>query len=255
MMDTLAITNRAATVRQTARAAELVGTALHVLCEDFRDGGAFAPVVERAAAATVELARVPTVLADDIPPLVDRARDLLEEALAIASTTPSPGSRESQSIEAIRRSSAILEPLSQRPLPRPTPRPRPEPPREVVERRIATRHAVQITVDFETEHGFYSGFTEDLSGGGLFVATHAVQSAGTRLSLELTMPDESVVRVAGIVRWTREPGDRDRGGPELPGMGVQFGSLSERDRASIEHFVARRSTIPHGDAQESPIPT
>jgi len=38
-------------------------------------------------------------------------------------------------------------------------------------RRIALRHELTLEVDIETKHKFHTGVTQDVSAGGLFVAT------------------------------------------------------------------------------------
>ncbi len=109
------------------------------------------------------------------------------------------------------------------------------------ERRQHPRATLKTEVHLGSESNFYTGFMNDISEGGLFVATHQVMARGTKLMLEFSLPDdESPIRVTGEVRWTREYNPSSDG---APGLGFQFLDLSASDRARIESFVKLRETL------------
>lgn len=84
---------------------------------------------------------------------------------------------------------------------------------------------------------------DNISEGGIFVATFEVAEVGTRLKLEFSLPDKGPpVCVEGEVRWSRayQPGGDDE---VLPGIGLRFLNLSEEDKRRISLFVTRRETI------------
>jgi len=109
------------------------------------------------------------------------------------------------------------------------------------ENRACKRIALQTEVHMGSASNFYTGFTGNISEGGLFVATYSVFPIGTRISLEFSLPDEGpAIAVQGEVRWTSDP---TPDGDGHVGLGLQFLDLAEEDRQRIEHFVAQRETL------------
>jgi uncharacterized protein (TIGR02266 family) len=118
-------------------------------------------------------------------------------------------------------------------LPPPLPAaPRPE------DRRIATRVALEADVSLFSPTTFWAGFTEDISEGGLFVATYEVQPIGTRMDLRFELPTGHAVSVSGVVRWHRPMGD-----DVMPGMGIAFENLSAGDARVIQTFIKHRPPL------------
>ncbi|MBN2496521.1 MAG: PilZ domain-containing protein [Deltaproteobacteria bacterium] len=109
------------------------------------------------------------------------------------------------------------------------------------ERRTAPRASVAVDVSMHTEHNFYMGLTENLSEGGLFIATWDDLPVGTELDLELNLPACPTIRSRVKVRWLREytPYTEDM----AAGVGVQFLALSESDRAAIRQFIVERDPV------------
>lgn len=113
------------------------------------------------------------------------------------------------------------------------------------ERRAHPRAVLKTEVHLGSESNFYTGFTNDISEGGLFVATHHVLPRGERMELEFSLPDDPTpLKVLGEVRWTREYNPASDG---APGLGFQFVDLSADDRARIEAFVKQRETLFYED--------
>jgi uncharacterized protein (TIGR02266 family) len=109
------------------------------------------------------------------------------------------------------------------------------------------RSILQTVVDFTSESNFYTGITDNISEGGIFVATFECLGVGTRVQLEFSLPDAGPpVAVEGEVRWSREY-LQDGGREVLPGMGLRFVGLKPADRERIEVFVSRRETIFYDD--------
>ncbi|MEM1032282.1 MAG: TIGR02266 family protein [Myxococcota bacterium] len=110
-----------------------------------------------------------------------------------------------------------------------------------VEMRRHARYRVELDVDFGTEHNFYSGFIENLSAGGVFIATHQVRPIGSLVQFSIQMPTRNrPVRGFGEVRWVREYNE-DTG--TQPGMGLRFVEISHDDNELIRNFVERRDPI------------
>lgn len=106
------------------------------------------------------------------------------------------------------------------------------------QRRKARRVGVCLGVGLRSETSNYTGFTSDLSEGGLFVATHMLQAIGSEVELSFTLPEGPELNARGIVRWVRDPHDFDPCAP--PGMGVQFTALDAISQALISSFIELR---------------
>ncbi len=109
------------------------------------------------------------------------------------------------------------------------------------QRRASPRFAVELDVSLGSEHNFYAGFVENMSAGGVFVATHMLKPVGEKLELAIHLPDnEVVVRGIGEVRWIREYSEQSN---VPPGMGVRFVHLEPASLEAIEAFLAQREPL------------
>lgn len=109
-----------------------------------------------------------------------------------------------------------------------------------------TRRAHLVTeLNLHSGSNFYTGFTHDISEGGVFVVSYLTEPVGTTVTLELGFPGGVGIHARGVVRWVREP--RDTEANEPPGMGIQFVDLEDEDRALIREFVECREPLFHTD--------
>ncbi|MEB2314204.1 MAG: TIGR02266 family protein [Sorangiineae bacterium] len=125
------------------------------------------------------------------------------------------------------------------PAPEATGRPRQPTPFDGSDKRArGQRVFVETDIGLSSESNFYTGLSQDLSTGGVFIATYHPKPPGTPISLFFALPDGHAVNAEGIVRWTRAAS------PDAPpGMGVQFQHLSETDLAAIERFCRERAPL------------
>jgi len=100
--------------------------------------------------------------------------------------------------------------------------------------RIHHRVSLDVEVNLRNENTFFTGFSENVSEGGLFVATEAPYEVGERVELGLSIMGGAPASLRGIVRWVR-PGGTPGGLPA--GMGIQFLDLDERVREALQKFV------------------
>jgi uncharacterized protein (TIGR02266 family) len=107
-------------------------------------------------------------------------------------------------------------------------------------RRVNARYAVDLEVSMSSEHNFYAGLAENISAGGIFVATHVVKPVGERLQLSLTLPGDLSLQCTGEVRWTRPYSHTST---SSPGLGIRFLDLSPEAVALIERFVRNREPL------------
>lgn len=120
---------------------------------------------------------------------------------------------------------------------RPAPAIPPPPPN----RRVYPRYRVELDVTLHSEHNFFTGFTENLSQGGLFIATHEYLPIGTELDLTFRLPNSREIRTRGRVRWIREYNPENVGA--VPGMGVKFLELRPDDLALVSAFFREREPM------------
>lgn len=139
----------------------------------------------------------------------------------------------------------------------PTPDGSPRPPREEAtfsrkpesstpdNRRRAPRFSVDLDVTMSSDHNFYNGFAENISSGGLFVATHVRRPKGDRLEIVINIPGHpEPIRAVGEVRWSRDYSEHSN---VPPGLGVRFVELPESDAKVIENFLKDREPIFYDD--------
>ncbi|MCP4605612.1 MAG: TIGR02266 family protein [Proteobacteria bacterium] len=109
------------------------------------------------------------------------------------------------------------------------------------ERRASPRIPIKTDVGLHSETNFFTGFAENISTGGLFIATYDILEIGTRLSVSLSLFGGYHICVPGVVRWVREYNETT---PDtMPGIGIQFENLSIQDNEVIESFLAERPPI------------
>jgi uncharacterized protein (TIGR02266 family) len=96
-------------------------------------------------------------------------------------------------------------------------------------------------VTFESDSNFFMGFGENISEGGLFVATHSLREVGSRLTITFELPGSSrTLRVMAEVRWVRLYSESS---DSPPGLGLSFVDLAPDDAAAITQFVRQRAPI------------
>lgn len=82
----------------------------------------------------------------------------------------------------------------------------------------------------------FFGYANNVSRGGLFIATVKPREPGERFHIELTLPTEPehTIRSQCEVIWKRH---YDKKGPLEPGMGLKFVDISESDGDKIDAWV------------------
>ena len=109
------------------------------------------------------------------------------------------------------------------------------------EQRAADRIDFSIEVSGEAGHQFFTGFTENISAGGLFIATYQALPLGANLRVAFRIPGvDRVFECETEVRWVREPDDRSS---LMPGMGVRFLDLPPDDVRLLDQVIKRLETL------------
>jgi len=137
---------------------------------------------------------------------------------------------------------APSQPAPSQPAPTPSPAASRTPaPKEAPSSRVHPRIALRTAVTFESEDNFFTGFTANISEGGLFIATVELLPVGTEVDLNITLPGDHRLSTTGQVRWLREWNDMT---PDIyPGMGVQFTNMPKEVAALLGDFLTLREPI------------
>jgi uncharacterized protein (TIGR02266 family) len=100
----------------------------------------------------------------------------------------------------------------------------------------------QLDVTQESAHNFYTGFTDNISEGGIFIATPHLLDIGTEIKFPLSLPGMDVPElVEGTVRWVRR---EEHAGHQTPsGLGIQFNWISDHLKHRIDDYIQRRESI------------
>ena len=110
------------------------------------------------------------------------------------------------------------------------------------ERRVSTRYQVKVEVGMQTESNFYTGLTQDVSGGGIFVATHMLRSVGEHIRVLLNLPGQSeTFEIITEVRWVRDV--TITRGVDDPGMGLRFLQMTPRAKQAVATFLTQRESL------------
>jgi uncharacterized protein (TIGR02266 family) len=113
--------------------------------------------------------------------------------------------------------------------------------------RASERFDLEVKVDLESDHNFYTGLTQNISAGGLFIATNAIRRIGDRITLKFSMPGSAEpLAVETEVRWIRENSALNRV-DGATGMGVRFVNLSPQAAAAIQSFLESRDSLYYDD--------
>lgn len=107
-------------------------------------------------------------------------------------------------------------------------------------RREHSRFSVDLDVTIGSDHNFYAGFAENLSAGGVFIATHKLKPVGSKIDLSINLPDGAQLQASGEVRWIRVFNEQS---DTPPGMGVRFENLEPSAVEAIQAFLSRRDPL------------
>lgn len=107
----------------------------------------------------------------------------------------------------------------------------------MAEKRERIRQKKRLRLRFGTDEPKRMAFTEDLSVRGLFVITGQPEKPGTKLLLQLYLPDGEEVVASGRVQWAKKvPANLVRVAKK-GGMGVRLLSF-ETGEAAFRDFIA-----------------
>lgn len=102
------------------------------------------------------------------------------------------------------------------------------------ENRQHDRAAAVIKVNYSSQGALKMDYAQNISRGGLFLATSSSFELGQEIVLQMhTSGLSAPIPVPGVVRWIGE-----RGVPPVRGVGVQFALQDPEARARIERMIS-----------------
>ncbi len=105
-----------------------------------------------------------------------------------------------------------------------------------MEKRGKKRVLKRLSVRFGVQKPDHTAFTHDLSSSGFFLKTTTVFAPNTRLQIELTLPDEKVIHVRGIVMWAKRIPPAFNRMIQKHGMGIHLFDIPDEYKALIERL-------------------
>lgn len=107
--------------------------------------------------------------------------------------------------------------------------------------RKTPRTSTVIRINYHTVDSFFRDFADNISAGGMFIATPKPLKPGTQLSLEFLLPEcDYPIQVKAKVVWNRSVPSEGR----QRGMGVQFESFSPSAKDKINTIVKQLRSVP-----------
>ncbi|MFH1262625.1 MAG: PilZ domain-containing protein [Pseudomonadota bacterium] len=109
-------------------------------------------------------------------------------------------------------------------------------PKEQEKRRVGPRARVEVDIDLSAFGHYDLSKLTNVSIGGAFIRTTAVQPIGTRIGMTFHLPgDSEAIRAEGEVVWVyNQPG---KGRMNMTGMGLRFVEIDSNHREKIRKFV------------------
>jgi hypothetical protein len=108
--------------------------------------------------------------------------------------------------------------------------------------RDVKRHRKRLTMKFGIDTPSRVAFTEDISLQGMCIKTTMVCIPGSRLNIELNLPDGNVAKIAGVVMWARKVPPNMIRLVKKCGMGVSITGITsgeEQYRSLCEELYER----------------
>jgi uncharacterized protein (TIGR02266 family) len=119
------------------------------------------------------------------------------------------------------------------------------------QRRNGQRFQVELELTLQSESTVWIGHAENVSDGGVFVATKELKPIGTEVELTLKLPGTMLpVWTLGVVCWIRETSGR----ADAPlGMGIQFRLIADDALKRIRDFIRQRQASTAAAVQQGAL--
>lgn len=104
----------------------------------------------------------------------------------------------------------------------------------MAEKRDLKRKKKRVKVRFGVDEVKKMAFSDDISVDGVFIKTAAPERPGLLLNLEITLPDETLVKCKGRIHWAKRVPPNMLRLVGKGGMGVKILSFSQGQQAYRE---------------------
>ncbi|MBU1221565.1 TIGR02266 family protein [Myxococcota bacterium] len=111
------------------------------------------------------------------------------------------------------------------------------------EKRVHKRFKYVVEVSIKSSHNFFTGLTNDISEGGLFINTFDIQPLGTILDIQILLPGmEKETTLRTEVVWLRPPTEMNSTDSQV-GMGLRLIDPSDELSNAIKRYVRRHEPM------------
>jgi hypothetical protein len=107
----------------------------------------------------------------------------------------------------------------------------------MAEKRDIKRIRKRLSLRFGPDGPTRLAFTEDLSAHGMFIKTVNLCPLGSRVKIELTLPDGNIAQIEGTVRWSKKVPPQMMHLVSKSGFGVKILKFSAGEE-NYNHLIA-----------------
>ncbi len=111
-------------------------------------------------------------------------------------------------------------------------------------RRTSKRTKFDIEVGIATRHRLFVGLTDNISTGGLFIATDEELKRGDRIEVRFNIPgNEHTFHKQAEVAWTRPYDELGNDRNSQAGAGLKLLDLSDTEKRLLNGFIAEHEPL------------
>lgn len=100
----------------------------------------------------------------------------------------------------------------------------------------------RLSLRFGIDEPVRMAFTEDVTDNGMFIKTTNLYPPGTRVVIELIMPDDARARITGSIRWSKKVPPNMIHLVRKAGMGVKILKF-ESGEEDFRRFIAESQSM------------
>jgi len=117
------------------------------------------------------------------------------------------------------------------------------------QRRNNQRFQVDLELTLQSESTIWMGHLENVSDGGVFVASKELKPIGTEVEITIKLPGTLLpIWAVGVVCWIRDTS----GKTDAPlGMGIQFKLIADEALRRIRDYVRERQSANAAAVQQA----
>ncbi len=118
--------------------------------------------------------------------------------------------------------------------------------------RIVKRLRRRLSLRFGVDAPVRLAFTEDVTAHGMFIKTTNLYPPGTRIAIELILPDEKRVKLMGMIRWSKKVPPRMIHLVKKAGIGVKIIKFESGEEDFRQFLEGAQAPMPQAVGQGVP---